>query len=190
MRAKEILYERIVNLHRYDNKDKYGEEVWNILQKSYEPVGGFKTAVSLEELIEKSGMWKLVVRNGLVTAVKIYRDQFGRKSIASGSDGSRQGKKDVFMMMKDDVKYGRTWAEVSGPVEKLMGKFGATPIPAIYAEYLSKKKILSISTDGYHYTRLIEGEPHEKIMFGVPQLTPKNILELESQGISLNHWPY
>ena len=186
---KQLLTEHVVNLHDTISKDKYGEEVWDMLQRSYAAIGGFKTASSLEELIEKSGMWKLVLRDGIVSAVKIYRDQFGKKSIASGSDGTRQGKLDIFMMMKDDIKFSRSWAEVSGPVEKLMVKFGAIPIPAKFAEYLSKKKVLSIAPDGYHYARLIEGEPHIKIIYGFPVLTPEEKIELELMDIDPSELP-
>ena len=81
-----VLLERIINLFN-DDKWEYAQQVWDILQRSYQYIGGFKTASSIEELIGKSGMWKLVIRNGNISALQIYKDQYGRKLIASGTDG-------------------------------------------------------------------------------------------------------
>lgn len=40
------------------------------------------------------------------------------------------------------------------------------------------KPILSINSDGYHYTRIIGNEPHEKIMVGnIANLPIKNLEE-------------
>jgi hypothetical protein len=189
MKIKEILDERVINLHKEDNKDKYGEDVWNILQKSYESIGGFKTAANLDELKEKSGMWKIVKRGDDITAVRIYKDQFGRKGIAMGSDGTTKGKKDTLMLCKDDIKFGRAWAETSGAPERLMFKFGAKPIPAYFAPYLVKKHILSVEDDGYHYTRLIDGHPHVKIIMGNATITPAEKTELEKNGVDFTNWP-
>lgn len=187
MRANELLSERIVNAFDQSKKQKYADQVWDILQKSYAKLpGGFGTASSIEELIEKSGLWKIIVRNGQVTAVNVYRDQHGRKSIASGTDGSRQGKLDYKMIKDEDVKLGRAWAEVSGAPAAMLAKLGAKPIPSKFAKILTGKHIISYDPDGYHYTRLIAGDPHEKIMYGVINLTPELEQTLKDNGIQLN----
>ena len=190
MRLNEFfLTERIVNLHTAAEKAKYVDEVWDILQKSYERLGGFKTASSPEELIKKSGMWKLTVRDGNVTAVVIGRNQFGRKLIATGTDQTIDGKKDFLMMKRDDVRLKRFWAEASGAVEHFCEKFGAVPIPSKYAEVITKHPIVSYDEDGYHYIRLIDGNPHRKIMFGTVKLTPDELELLTAAGLDLNELP-
>jgi len=192
MRSNEFLTERVLNLMQDDltDKQKYIDEVWDILQRSYVKAGGFKTASSPEELIAKTGMWKLVTRDGHITAVILYRDQYGRKSVASGTDGSKQGIKDYLMVRDADMKLGRAWAEVSGGPESMMRKFGAKPIPSKFAQVLSRKQILSYNDDGFHYTRLIDGDPHEKIIYGTVNLKPEDIEEFEAAGIQLHELPH
>lgn len=190
MRTKEFIIERVVNAFDEQEKLKYADQVWDVLQKSYAKLpGGFGTASSLEELIEKSGLWKIIVRSGHVTAVNVYRDQNGRKSIASGTDGSIQGKLDYRMIKSADIKFNRAWGEVSDRAEALMAKLGAKPIPAKLAPILTGKKILSYNPDGVHYTRMIAGEPHEKIMYGVVNITPDLEAQIKANGIELHQLP-
>ena len=87
MKIHEILCEKIINLHKTEDKALYADEVWDILNKSYSKIGGFKSAASKEELVDKSGLWKLITRNGEITALNIYKNQYGRKSIATGTNG-------------------------------------------------------------------------------------------------------
>ena len=190
MNITDLLLERVVNAFDANKKQHYASQVWELLQKSYSSVpGGFGTAATIEELIEKSGLWKLVVRDGRVTAAGIYRDQFGRKSIAAGTDGTTQGKKDYMMIKDADVKLGRAWAEVSGAPERIMAKSGAKPLPAKFAKVLTGKEILEYNPDGFHYTRLIAGSPHEKVIYGIVNLTPELEKQLVQAGISLNDLP-
>lgn len=190
MKAIEILSERVVNAFDNDKKKQYSDQVWNILQQSYAKLpGGFGTASSVEELIAKSGLWKIIVRNGKVSAVNVYKDQHGRKSIASGTDGSPQGKMDYKMIKNADVKLGRAWAEVSGAPAAMLEKMGAKPIPSKFAEMLTGKKIMNYDPDGVHYTRLINGEPHEKVMYGIVNLSPELESKLANSGVELNQLP-
>ena len=68
-------------------------------------------------------------------------------------------------LIEEDIAQGRAWGEVSDKMEHVIIKRGGTPIPNIYASKLTKKDILQYNPDGYHYTRLINGAPHEKIIF-------------------------
>lgn len=189
MKAAELLIEHVVNAFTPEQKNKFVQQVWDIMQKSYASIGGFGTASSPEELIQTSGLWKIITRNGNITAVNIYRDQHGRKSIASGTDGSPQGKKDYLMIKNEDVKFNRAWAEVSGAPEKILMRSGAKAIPAKFAPILTQKEILSYNPDGVHYTRLIAGHPHEKAMYGVINVTPDLEDSLRAQGIELSELP-
>lgn len=190
MKIHHLLIERVVNAFDANDKTRYADQVWEILQRSYAKIpGGFATASSVEELIAKSQLWKMVVRNGRVTAVNVYKDQYGRKSIASGTDGSDQGRADYMMIKDTDIKLGRSWGEVSGSPERLLARSGATPMPAKFAPMLTGKKILSYNPDGIHYTRLINGEPHEKVIYGVVQLTPDTESKLQAMGVQLQDLP-
>ena len=65
------------------------------------------------------------------------------------------------------MKDRQSWAEVSGPMEVTALKQGAMPIPAYIAELIMKDKTFdNIHKDGFHYTRMIGGEHHTKLMVG------------------------
>lgn len=184
-----ILNEKILNIRNKSNKQKYISRIWNLLQKSYEPVGGFKSASSPEELLNTVGLWKIILRNGNISAVRIFSEKFGNKSIALASDGSIQGKKDVRMIMKDDIVRGRSWCETSDVPEMICKRMGAEPIPSRFASLLTGKNILSRDEDGYHYTRLIGGVPHTKILYGTPILSLNDLNAFEKYGIKMEDLP-
>lgn len=183
------LFEHYVNAFNIDSKQKYADQVWEIMVRSYEKVGGFHTAANIEELIQKTGLWKLCVRDGHVYAAMLYKDQHGRKSIASGTDGSSQGKRDYLKMKDEDIGQKRAWAEVSGPVELIMKKSGALPVPNSLAATLTGKEILELDPDGFHYERLISGYLHRKIIYGFVNLNKETADSLAAQGISLSELP-
>src|ERR1039457_4292738 len=189
MRLQEILNEHVVNLLTPDEKKKYAELVWDMLQTSYAPRGGFNTSANVDELISKSGMWKLIVRNGVLTAVQIYRDQYGRKGIGIGSNGTRTGIQDVKQLLLGNSKTKRAWSEVSGAPEKLYTRLGAQPIPNKFAPFLSKHPIINYDEDGYHHTRLVHGVPRTKIMYGTAILSKEDQEALKAQGIDLTDLP-
>jgi hypothetical protein len=203
MRAKELLTERILNLHTPEQKAKYADEVWDLLQKSYVRSGGFKSAADKEELITIPGYWKIVKRGDKITAANLYRkvpQTQTFKVYASGAEtrpdpitntprSTLQGKRDYSMIKKADVTQKRAWAEVSGPAEAVAKKSGGKPIPNKYTAYLTGKEILDLDSDGYHYTRLIQGEPHEKIMYGFIKLTPEQRKAMEMNGLDINDLP-
>ncbi len=189
MKIKDILTEHFINLNTPEEKSQYKDEVWDILQKSYASIGGFKSAVDAEELVDTPGLWKLSRRNGKIVAVGIYRDMHGRKSIAVGTDGSAEGKRDFYKIKNEDVRFGRAWCEASGAVEAILKKNGSRPIPAKFASVLTGKQIVEINPDGVHYTRLIQGHPHEKIIFGVAKLDDALLQKLADAGIELHDLP-
>lgn len=203
MKAKEFLIERILNLHTPEQKAKYADEVWDLLQKSYLKLGGFKSATDKEELISIPGYWKVVKRGDKITAVNLYRkvpQTQTFKVYASGTEttsdpitntprSTLQGKRDYSMVKKADVTQKRAWAEVSGPAEAVANRSGGKPIPNKYAAYLTGKEILDLDSDGYHYTRLIQGKPYEKIMYGFVKLTPEQRKAMEMNGLDINDLP-
>ena len=161
-----------------------------MLQTAYAPLGGFSTAENIDELIyKKSGLWKAISRNGHLTAVHIYKNQFGSKGIGIASDGTVQGKKDVKMLLRSDIATKRMWIEVSGIPEKLYQQYGATAISSKFAPILTKHEILSYDPDGYHYTRLIHGQPKEKIIYGTVRLSSIDKEYLKAHDIEIHDLP-
>lgn len=162
----ELLLERYINLTAENDKRKYGQLVWDMLQVSYEKIGGYKGASSIDELIKTSHLWKLVRRNGKIVAFSLYKDFKGRKGIGAATDGSEEGKKALYDLWAEDLKLNRAWTEVSEKVEHIKLKQGFKPIPNKYAAEILNKEILSLNPDGIHYTRLIGGVPYEKVIVG------------------------
>lgn len=172
MKLKDLLLEAYVNLWGKDEIKPYIDEIWDMLQLSYSKLpGGFATANTKEELLDKVNLVKAVRKNGKIVAVKLYRDSNGRKGIAAGTDGTKQGKLSLFKMIEEDMKLERAWAEVSGKPEELYRRYGGIPIPNEFAEEILDRKIISKDPDGYHYTREINGVPYRKIIYGsTPEL--------------------
>lgn len=165
----QFICERFVNIFDSNNKEQYLDEVWNLLQIAYKIIGGFQSVTSKNELLNTAGLWKLVRKDNKIIACTLYKDQFGKKCYAVASDSTFDGKKALLKILEEDLKFDRSWYEVSGKLESIMKKHKAYPIPVDIAEKILNKTgkiLLSKNTDGYHYTRLINGNPHEKIMFG------------------------
>jgi hypothetical protein len=144
-----------------------------------------------------------VQRGDTITALGIYKPVAktnNMKSIAAATEteldpdtnkyvATAQGKKDLMMIKSEDIRLNRSWVEVSGPAEKLMLKMGAKPVPNKFAEFLTSKKLLELNSDGFHYTRLIQGEPHEKLIVGFINLSPEGEAQLRSMGLDPKEIP-
>ena len=170
-------------------KQKYVDDVWDILQKSYAKIGGIKGLTKDEIVDDDNIMMKLVHRNGKIVACQVYNTkQGGRKIVAGGTDGTDIGKKALYDIMQEDVKRIErgSWAEVSEAMEYLyVLKFGGVPIPVDIATKILRdkgKRIISVSDDGYHYTREIAGTPLEKIMFGNVPPKYRNTDDWDTEG--------
>jgi hypothetical protein len=170
MRANIILLERYLNLIDTDAKSEYVDTIWDMMEKAYAYVGGFKGAKDKAELIKDSGMWKIVIRDGKITAFQIYKDAFGRKAIAFATNGTAQGKKDLSSLTKQDSSRQQSWGEVSDAAEKYMIKMGATPVKNIYAKLLLPGKDIKLDDDGYHYYRKIGDKVIRKLIVGFPKI--------------------
>jgi len=172
IKLKSLIQEKFFNTFDTSEKLKYIDKIAPAMLTSYAKMGGYKKANTLPEVVEvlkseatKEGIWKIVIRNGKVTAFTLYKDLFGRKSFASGTDGTPRGKSDWLMIRDEDNKFGRAWGEVSGPVEKILLKRGYKMIPVEKAQELLGA-YLEPDDDGYHYTRLIGGKPYRKVVVG------------------------
>ena len=154
------------------NIAKYKDSIFELLQKAYEPVGGILGLEKADDLVNDSDLWKIDRKNDHIYAVAIYtKKRKGRKLQYVVSDGTQEGKDKLFRILKDDITLidRQAWAEVSGKMEHLHLKQGATklPIEAVKA-LLPDKKILELTeddiknykgkndvADGFHYKRKI-----------------------------------
>lgn len=187
MKCKE-LFEAFVNVLPNDikQKEKFKQTVFELLQKTYEAVGGLKGNGfnSPDDMVKNIPFWKLVLRSGKISAGAMYKDKNGRKRVAIFNDQSDKGKADMFKIMVEDVQQDRAYVEVSkGSLGALKKRYGIEFIKkhAISTndvkKYSDEKISLEISEDDpellkhpelepYFYRREIAGKLETKIMLG------------------------
>lgn len=164
---KQFITERVLsvglNPKHANVLEPHRQEIHDILRTAYHPIGGYAgiTSGSKEESDRihydlSKHIVKATRRNGKITSVNIYRDLHGRKSIASASDGTTQGKEDWIKNKEEDIKHQRAWGEVSGKVQHIMAKLGAPKISSKDAERLTGKTFSAHHPDG-SYTRDLAG---------------------------------
>lgn len=144
---KSFITEKYVNLFQKDQEEKreYVAAVWDMVQKSYAPVGGIKGSgfTNKEDMIQNIPFWKVIKKNGTVVAALLYKDKSGRKRVATCSDGSLAAKKLLANAMKQEAKRG--YFEVSkaswGFIRKLLDQsdlVGFMIDPTTAGKYLKK----------------------------------------------------
>jgi hypothetical protein len=154
-------------------REKHRQQIHDVIQHSYKNVdGGYggngsgtkKESDAIHDDITHSVI-KATKRGDKITAVNLYKKQHGRKSIASGTDGSEQGKNDWKKTKLEDNTKKRSWGEVSGAAEHLQRKIG---VPVIKNNVVGKllNKHIEKDEDGEHYTRDIGGQKHRKVAMG------------------------
>ena len=178
-----ILKETIDNLFINDveKRRKYAPQVFDILQKSYAPIGGIhgNGFSDPQDMIDNIPMWKLFRRGEEVKLVMMYKDKGGRKRVAIGTDGSREAKQELAKQIRDEALSGRAFGEISGPslgfTKKILGdQFDAIAVPYEKVIQVLKKEyeagtIKQVSD--YEYERKIGGNWHTKVMVGQPGKT-------------------
>ena len=182
---KSFLNERVLSIGINDkhapDREKHRQEIHDMIHKAYAHpdiggYGGIKSGSKEEsDAIHKdisNSMIKAHKRDGKITAVNLYRNQSGRKSIASATDGTDQGKKDWLKTKVEDHTQKRSWAEVSGKVLHLQKKMGVPVIDPNRAKELLNKETKPTG-NGESYIRKIGGHDHEKTMMGHPKITKK-----------------
>ena len=187
---KKFLQERFINLlHDDPRKHQYAHEVHGMLQKAYEKIGGIHGSGfrSPEDMVKNIPMWKLHRKGGKIRGAVLYKDTNGRKSVATATDGSEEGKKGVAEIYRDDVLRGRAYGERSASALSFTKKVvGAEHLKKHIIPYHHVQKTLGDDTEirrpphddpeiqrhpefkDHFYQRQIGGHWHTKLMFGTP----------------------
>lgn len=177
---KQFLSEHIISIGLDPSQEKlrtkFRKQIFKILQTSYASpeIGGYGKLKSGSDEEERainddinSSIIKATIRDGAITAVALYKKQHGRKCIASGTNGTRQGLVDFKKNKLEDFEQERAWAEVSGKPEKMMRAMGAPVVPSSKAKELLGKDV-SIIDDEY-YSRKMGKDDAKKIILGYPK---------------------
>jgi hypothetical protein len=189
-------YKNFIGPNSQANREKWIDQAWSILQKSYEPIGGIKGGGfnSKQDMIDNIPFWKIYTKGDKLVAAAFYKDKGGRKCVAIATDGSDLGKKVVGEIYKASL--GVAYGEKSGPALGTMMKtvpwetlegFMFTPDEL---EKISGEKVIRIEKFGvenldekdkftynkfpklrpYFYVRELGGEMHLKAAMGTPNL--------------------
>jgi len=170
-----IIFERFDNFFTDEQKNKYIDQIWDILQSSYKDIGGIKGSGlnSKEDMIKNIPMIKVYREGDVIKVVFCYKDKDGRKKVAIGTDGSFEAKRMLIKMLKEEYSTGRSWGEVSDKVLHFMRKFFTLEElekyaidPADIAKKLPNDNITLIGNK--MYTREIGGNQITKMGIGNP----------------------
>lgn len=147
----------------------YLDPAWDILSESYQDVPGGLLFNDKFDLLDKTMMWKVILKNNELMALTVFKAKMGLKLVAMGADREHFGKMAVDALAKSiDLKH--VWMEVSGKAETfVMKRCNAKKylIENNRASVLLKKEI-ALNKDGYHYVREISGIEKEKLIVGTP----------------------
>ena len=189
-------YKNFIGADSIPQRKKWINQAWEMVQKSYEPIGGIKGSGfgSKKEMLEKIPFWKIYKKGDKLLVVVFYKDKGGRKTVAIATDGSDEAKKIVGKIYKDSL--GVSYGEKSGPalgtlmktvswdelknfmftpeqVEKITGK-KVIPIKKFGADNLDAKDKFTYDKfpklRPYLYVRKLDGEYHLKAAMGTPNL--------------------
>ena len=156
-------------------REKYRTQIHDIIHTSYVKAGGYGGLASGSKAESDainadidSSLIKATRRGDVITSVNLYKKAHGRKSIASGTNGTPQGKIDYMKGKLEDHEQQRAWGEVSGAAEHIQRKLGAPVIKSARAKELLNKDVVA-HTDTEHYNRKIGPDMHTKIMMGHPK---------------------
>lgn len=203
------LNEHYVNVFTPEDKEKYIDDVYRLIEYSYKDIGGAK-GLSKDELMEDGVFFKLVRKNNKIVACAVYsyrsaatsnvsffdpkRDERKIKYVAQ--DGSDEGKAAVKTIMHDDIVRPERgfWGEVSGKVEQMYMRRGAVPIPNTIAVQVlrdfKKKPIDKLDPDGYHYWRPVGGgKSIRKMMVGNANIVSQGLGHREDARKAIDDAP-
>ena len=188
MSFREFLSESYLNYFTHDKekREMVVDEVWEILQDSYRPIGGIHGSgfKSKQDMVENIPFWKLVRKNGKIVTVVCYKDTNGRKLVAAGTNGSTEGRDGLARIIMDDLKRERAYMELSDKllrfITRVMGVENLKRFllsPKDYSK-ISGNEIFPVEPDdpeirsnpelkGFFYKREIGGDLHTKVAMGV-----------------------
>ena len=190
----EFLQEKIINLgftgSDEEQKNKYAEDIVTVISNAYKQIGGYKAITNPNEektaiLSDLNRAWVKIIRRldsvskkSKITAVALYKPaletsdgkQINRKLIAVATNGELAGYNDLKMILIDDFKQQRAWAEVSGKAEAMLKKIGMPSLGVEQVkELLPDKEIVPIEHEPGYYQRAIAGTLHKKTAVGYAQ---------------------
>ena len=164
-------------LNEQGKVEKYLPLIWDMLEKSYENIGGLQSYRDYNDFKKKKHIL-MVVRdfdNGNLLACATFRRiERSLKMTAIGCNQEDNGKLALQQIVQHTISELELhfWAEVSGAIEHYFKKHDGYPMPNTIASKIlqvSEKLITPSKKDMVHYDRVIgqDGEKFTKMIYGI-----------------------
>ena len=154
-------------------KEEYKEDIFSLISNAYAAIGGHSNYDSPDDVVDDEGDADYEVINldddPDIEAVSVSKKKpSGKKSVATGHDGSSVAKSSIVNHKADMLKKPGHFIEVSGRIKDiLLGK----GVPMVTDEKTIKKalkgKEIEMNDDG-SYQREIAGKMYTKVLLGKP----------------------
>ena len=187
---KSVTYKgQTLSIHKFEMSDPNDNEfikshkdvIWDILQRGYENMGGFKGFQTQKDMLKKSPFYTLGLCDGEIITVTVYNTYLGGNKCVGAScvkDGNHAiAVKLLEMIMEYNITNWDEWVwlEASGKVEEMCKQLNGFNVPSKYVIIYLGNKSYSI-VDDYHYIRKINGNEETKTIFGFKSQDAFNFL--------------
>ncbi len=181
----------VYKLERPEEINLYAADVYDMLYKSYESIGGLKSYRSYKDFLRKRHILEIVLSNDneLLACASYRRIEDSYKMVAIGCIQDNLGKLAMQQIIQHNISELKLyyWAEVSGAIEHYFKKHNGFPMPNVLASeilQIDKDDIILSKNDMVHYDRAIgaDGEMFTKMIFGIKseEIFKKAIMEVEN----------
>lgn len=143
---------------------------WDVLQSTYLRVPGGLHFESEQSLVDKTSRWDVVMDDGKLVALVVYKNKSGLKISAFAYNRAfrEHGKAALRQLLTGCLHY--SWVEVSDHAEPFVleqCRGQALRIGNQHAPQLLQSDI-ECDRDGFHYFRTIQSQSKRKLMVGSP----------------------
>ena len=164
-------------LHKSEEVEKYLPLVWEMLEKSYENIGGLQSYRDYNDFKKKKHLI-MVVRDfdneNLLACATFRRIEGSLKMTAIGCNQEDDGKLALQQIIQHTISELELhyWTEVSGVIEYYFKKHNGFPMPNTIASKIlgvPEDKIILSKKDMVHYDRVIgrDREKFTKMIYGI-----------------------
>ena len=164
-------------LNEQEEIEKYSPIVWDMLEKSYENIGGLKAYRGYNDFKEKKHLL-MVVRDfnnqDLLACAVFRRIESSLKMTAIGCNQENNGKLALQQIIQHTISELELhyWTEVSGIIEYYFKKHNAFPMPNTIASKIlqvDEDQIILSKKDNIHYDRFFgqDRDRFTKMIYGI-----------------------
>lgn len=157
--------------------DRYSNFVWDMLEKSYEPIGGLQSYRNYSDFKKKNHKILVVIdfnSDTLLAGATFRRIENSLKMTAIGCSQDDKGKLALQQIIQHTISELELhyWSEVSGAIEHYFKKHNGFPMPNTMAGkilQIPEKDITISNKDMVHYDRPIgkDRDVFTKMIFGI-----------------------